>query len=70
MAQWILRGEPEHDLWAFDVRRFGPHHASRRYLAERSVEAYGALLCDALAGRGGALGARRPALAAAPDPGG
>ncbi|MFL5224837.1 MAG: FAD-dependent oxidoreductase, partial [Microvirga sp.] len=41
MAQWILRGEPEHDLWAFDVRRFGPHHASRRYLAERSVEAYG-----------------------------
>ena len=41
MAQWIVRGEPEHDLWAFDVRRFGPHHASRRYLAERSVEAYG-----------------------------
>ena len=41
MAQWILHGEPEHDLWAFDVRRFGPHHASRRYLAERSVEAYG-----------------------------
>jgi 4-methylaminobutanoate oxidase (formaldehyde-forming) len=41
MAQWILHGEPESDLWAFDVRRFGPHHASRRYLAERSVEAYG-----------------------------
>ncbi|HEX8664461.1 MAG TPA: FAD-dependent oxidoreductase [Beijerinckiaceae bacterium] len=41
MAQWILEGEPESDLWAFDVRRFGPHHASRRYLAERSVEAYG-----------------------------
>jgi sarcosine dehydrogenase len=41
MARWILHGEPEHDLWAFDVRRFGPHHASRRYLAERSVEAYG-----------------------------
>jgi sarcosine dehydrogenase len=41
MAQWIVHGEPEHDLWAFDVRRFGPHHASRRYLAERSVEAYG-----------------------------
>src|SRR4051812_18761314 len=41
MAQWIVQGEPEHDLWAFDVRRFGPHHASRRYLAERSVEAYG-----------------------------
>jgi len=41
MAQWIVSGEPEHDLWAFDVRRFGPHHASRRYLAERSVEAYG-----------------------------
>ncbi|HJQ56457.1 MAG TPA: FAD-dependent oxidoreductase [Vineibacter sp.] len=40
MAHWILHGAPEFDLWSFDVRRFGPHHAGRRYLHERAVEAY------------------------------
>ena len=29
------------DLWAFDARRFGPHHANRRFLEDRAVEAYG-----------------------------
>jgi 4-methylaminobutanoate oxidase (formaldehyde-forming) len=29
------------DLWAFDIRRFGPHHAGTRYLHERAVESYG-----------------------------
>ena len=42
MAQWIVDGDPGMDLWAFDVRRFGPHHNSRRYLRERTIEAYGA----------------------------
>jgi 4-methylaminobutanoate oxidase (formaldehyde-forming) len=40
MAQWILHGAPELDLWAFDIRRFGHHHLGRRYLHERCVEAY------------------------------
>ncbi len=40
MAHWILQGEPEYDLWAFDVRRFGKHHASLKYLHERAVESY------------------------------
>jgi len=40
MAEWILEGEPGLDLWAFDVRRFGSHHMSARYLAERSVDSY------------------------------
>jgi 4-methylaminobutanoate oxidase (formaldehyde-forming) len=40
MAHWILHGAPEFDLWSFDVRRFGPHHAGTRYLHERAVEAY------------------------------
>jgi 4-methylaminobutanoate oxidase (formaldehyde-forming) len=40
LAQWIVEGEPSMDLWAFDARRFGPHHAGRRYLAERMVESY------------------------------
>ncbi len=41
MAQWIAEGDPGMDLWAFDIRRFGPHHAGTRYLHERAVESYG-----------------------------
>ena len=41
MAQWIVEGDPGMDLWAFDIRRFGPHHAGTRYLHERAVESYG-----------------------------
>jgi len=40
MAEWIVEGEPGLDLWAFDVRRFGNHHMSASYLAERSVDSY------------------------------
>ncbi len=40
LAQWIVHGEPELDLWAFDVRRFGHHHMSRMYRNERAVESY------------------------------
>ena len=41
MAEWIVEGAPGMDLWAFDIRRFGPYHAGRRYLSERCVECYG-----------------------------
>jgi 4-methylaminobutanoate oxidase (formaldehyde-forming) len=41
MANWILEGDPGMDLWAFDVRRFGPHHAQSRFLEARAVEFYG-----------------------------
>lgn len=40
MAHWMLHGAPEFDLWSFDARRFGPHHAGGRYLHDRAVEAY------------------------------
>ena len=40
MAEWIVEGETGLDLWAFDVRRFGNHHMSAKYLAERSVDSY------------------------------
>jgi 4-methylaminobutanoate oxidase (formaldehyde-forming) len=42
IAEWIVEGAPGMDLWAFDIRRFGPYHAGRRYLSERCVECYGA----------------------------
>lgn len=41
MANWITTGDPGMDLWAFDIRRFGPVHANGRYLEERAIEAYG-----------------------------
>ncbi|HVJ11015.1 MAG TPA: FAD-dependent oxidoreductase, partial [Burkholderiales bacterium] len=41
MAEWILQGYPEMDLWSFDLRRFGDFHAGTRALHERAVHAYG-----------------------------
>lgn len=40
MANWILSGDPGLDLWAFDLRRFGPMHCNPRYLHDRAVESY------------------------------
>ncbi len=40
MAEWIVHGEPEYDVWAFDIRRFGAHHSSPDFLASRAVENY------------------------------
>ena len=31
MAHWIVDGEPDMDLWPFDVRRFGHHISGKRY---------------------------------------
>jgi 4-methylaminobutanoate oxidase (formaldehyde-forming) len=41
LAEWIVQGEPEMDLWPFDVRRFGDFHSGTRALHERAVHAYG-----------------------------
>jgi 4-methylaminobutanoate oxidase (formaldehyde-forming) len=41
MAQWIADGEPPGDLWDVDIRRFGPHNANRKGLAERTGETLG-----------------------------
>ncbi len=40
MAGWILHGDPDMDLWPFDIRRFGAVQAQPRYLEARSIEAY------------------------------
>jgi len=42
MANWIIDGHPGMDLWAFDVRRFGPQHCNGRFLEQRAIEAYAA----------------------------
>ncbi len=41
MACWIVEGEPEFDLSAMDVRRFGERHRSRSYVLKRTIEVAG-----------------------------
>jgi 4-methylaminobutanoate oxidase (formaldehyde-forming) len=38
MAQWIMHGEPEYDLRAFDIKRFRGRHMSDRY--EHAIASY------------------------------
>ena len=40
MAEWIVQGEPELDVWRMDIRRFGAHYRSRRYVLDRALEIY------------------------------
>ncbi len=40
MAEWILGGEPELDVWHMDIRRFGAHYRSPSYTLQRTVETY------------------------------
>jgi glycine cleavage system aminomethyltransferase T/glycine/D-amino acid oxidase-like deaminating enzyme len=40
MAQWIVAGEPELDLWKMDIRRFGGQYRSRAYTLARTTEVY------------------------------
>jgi len=41
VADWIVDGEPPHDVWDVDIRRFAPFHGNRRLLADRTVESLG-----------------------------
>ena len=40
MAEWIVAGEPQMDLWRMDVRRFGPQYRSPSYTLKRTKEVY------------------------------
>jgi glycine cleavage system aminomethyltransferase T/glycine/D-amino acid oxidase-like deaminating enzyme len=40
MAEWIVEGEPEWDVWGMDVRRFGAQYRSRRHARDRAYEVY------------------------------
>ena len=40
MADWIVHGEPEYDVWKMDIRRFGSHYRSRGYARARACEVY------------------------------
>jgi 4-methylaminobutanoate oxidase (formaldehyde-forming) len=40
MAEWIIEGHPEWDIWRLDVRRFGSNYTSQQYVVARTVETY------------------------------
>ena len=40
IAEWIVEGEPEWDVWKMDVRRFGAQYRSRRHARDRAYEVY------------------------------
>jgi 4-methylaminobutanoate oxidase (formaldehyde-forming) len=40
MAEWIIDGNPEWDMWRLDVRRFGPNYDSINYTVARTFETY------------------------------
>jgi len=40
MAEWIVGGHTEWDLWRLDVRRFGSNYASQGYTLARTIETY------------------------------
>ena len=40
MAQWIIDGQPELDLWKMDLRRFGGQYRSQAYTLARTHEVY------------------------------
>lgn len=39
MAEWIIEGQPEWNVWRLDVRRFGSNYASQDYTLARTLEA-------------------------------
>ncbi|GMR02080.1 MAG: FAD-dependent oxidoreductase [Acidimicrobiia bacterium] len=41
LAEWIVSGEQPMDLWAVDIRRFGPPHQDENWVRNRTLESYG-----------------------------
>jgi len=41
LAQWAVTGEAPMDLWVVDIRRFSAMHRDRKWVNERTLEAYG-----------------------------
>ena len=41
LAQWVVDGEAPLDLWVVDIRRFSNLHRDRKWVRDRTLEAYG-----------------------------
>ncbi|GII93451.1 GcvT family protein [Sinosporangium siamense] len=40
MAEWIVDGTPEYDMFGMDIRRFGPHARSPQWAKARALDSY------------------------------
>jgi len=38
MAEWIIDGQPEWNMWRLDLRRFDNHFASQQYTLGKTLE--------------------------------
>ncbi|MDP3899293.1 MAG: FAD-dependent oxidoreductase, partial [Mesorhizobium sp.] len=41
LAKWVVDGEAPLDLWVVDIRRFSGLHRDRKWVCDRTLEAYG-----------------------------
>ena len=41
LAEWTMKGEAPLDLWVVDIRRFSGLHQDRKWVCDRTLEAYG-----------------------------
>ena len=41
LAEWTMKGEAPLDLWVVDIRRFSGLHHDRKWVCDRTLEAYG-----------------------------
>ncbi|MCB1478994.1 MAG: FAD-dependent oxidoreductase [Rhodobiaceae bacterium] len=41
LAEWVVKGEAPLDLWVVDIRRFSELHKDRKWVCDRTLEAYG-----------------------------
>ncbi len=41
LAEWVVSGEQPMDLWSVDIRRFSQLHSDKKWVRERTLEAYG-----------------------------
>jgi sarcosine dehydrogenase len=41
LADWVMKGEAPLDLWVVDIRRFSQMHRDRKWVSDRTLEAYG-----------------------------
>ena len=63
MAEWIIDGHPEWDVWRLDVRRFGSNYNSQDYTVARTHRDLHAVLRHPLPRRGAPFAARPAPLA-------
>ena len=40
LAEWMVHGEPEEDVFGLDIARYGPHTANREYIRQTTGEFY------------------------------